>query len=79
MLCDEAQGDSFAAVVLHDAEDVVVPLELRIFAGLIGAHGAVQIPMLPLRHPSSRFVSGHYCDEFADPHRCVLRASAQAS
>ena len=72
LLRDEAQGDSFAAVVLHDAEDVVHPLELRVFAGLIGAHGAVQIPVLPLRHPSSRLVSGHYCDEFAEAHARVL-------
>lgn len=68
LLQDEAAGDSVAAVVLHDAEDVVHPLELRVFAGLIGAHGAVQIPVLPLRHPASLFVSGHYCDEFAEAH-----------
>lgn len=72
LLHDEAHGLPVAAVVLHDAEDVVHALELRVFAALIGVHGAVQLPVLPLRHPGSRFVSGHYCDEFAEAHARVL-------
>ncbi|MBO9621752.1 MAG: glycosyl transferase family protein [Sphingomonas sp.] len=65
---DEAAGARFDAVILHDAEDVVHSLELDVFASLIHAHGAVQIPVLPLRYPGSRFVSGHYLDEFAEAH-----------
>ncbi|MEI9850211.1 MAG: glycosyltransferase family 2 protein [Sphingomonas sp.] len=57
-----------AAVVLHDAEDVVHPLELRVYADWLRRFDAVQIPVLPLRDPASRFVSGHYCDEFAEAH-----------
>lgn len=69
LLRDEAaEGAPAAAVVLHDAEDLVHPLELRVFADFLRRHGAVQVPVLPLRHPDSRFVSGHYLDEFAEAH-----------
>jgi adsorption protein B len=63
-----ASGRSAKAVVLHDAEDVVHPLELRIFDGLIDRAGVIQLPVLPLPDPHSRWVSGHYCDEFAEAH-----------
>ncbi len=66
---DEAtEGARARAVVLHDAEDVVHPQELRIFDRLIGAYSAVQLPVLPLVQRGSRLVSGHYCDEFAEAH-----------
>lgn len=69
-LCrDEAvEGIRARAIVLHDAEDVVHPHELRLFDRLIGPYSAVQLPVLPLVQPGSRLVSGHYCDEFAEAH-----------
>jgi hypothetical protein len=36
------------AVVLHDAEDVVHPLELTLFDQLIDRAGLVQLPVMPL-------------------------------
>ncbi len=68
LLRDEAVEGPVLAVVLHDAEDVVHARELRVFAHHLQAHAAVQLPVLPLPHPRSRFVSGHYCDEFAEAH-----------
>jgi glycosyl transferase family 2 len=69
LLRDEAaEGTAFAAIALHDAEDVVHPLELRVFAQWLVRYAAVQLPVLPLPHPRSRFVSGHYLDEFAEAH-----------
>ena len=69
LLRDEAaEGVPVLAVALHDAEDVVHPLELRVYADQLQGFAAVQLPVLPLRHPASRFVSGHYCDEFAEAH-----------
>ena len=56
------------AIVLHDAEDVVHRFELRIFDSLIGRAGVIQLPVLPLPDPHSRWISGHYCDEFAEAH-----------
>lgn len=77
---DAASGERTRAVVLHDAEDVVHPAELRVFAALVDEHPLVQIPVLPLIDPQARLVSGHYADEFADSHgrQMVLRAALGA-
>lgn len=56
------------AIVLHDAEDVVHPLELRLFDRLVETAGLVQLPVVPLLDPTSRWVAGHYADEFAEAH-----------
>ena len=61
-----------AAVVLHDAEDVVHPGELRVFDSLIGDYAVVQIPVLPLIDPAATLISGHYGDEFAEAHAKTL-------
>jgi len=63
-----AQECEAKAIVLHDAEDVVHRFELRIFDSLIGRAGVIQLPVLPLPDPHSRWISGHYCDEFAEAH-----------
>jgi adsorption protein B len=69
MLADEAgEGRRFKAVVLHDAEDVVHPAELSLFDGLVERFELVQLPVLPLIHPGSRWLGGHYADEFAQSH-----------
>ena len=66
---EEAEtGVRFKAVVLHDAEDVVHPAELRLFDTLIERFDLVQIPVLPLIDRRSRWVAGHYADEFAEAH-----------
>ncbi|GGI85840.1 hypothetical protein GCM10007973_23010 [Polymorphobacter multimanifer] len=61
-------GRRFKAVVLHDAEDVVHPQELHLFNALIPRLALVQLPVRPLPDPDSRWVSGHYLDEFAEAH-----------
>jgi adsorption protein B len=63
---EAATGRSAKAVVLHDAEDVVHRYELRIFDGLIGRAALIQLPVLPLVDRNSRWIAGHYCDEFAE-------------
>ena len=69
LLADEVREGRLAkAVVLHDAEDVVHPAELRLFDGLIERFEFVQLPVIPLIHPDSRWLGGHYADEFAEAH-----------
>ncbi|HEX8309143.1 MAG TPA: glycosyl transferase family protein [Allosphingosinicella sp.] len=69
LLADEAEeGRRVKAVVLHDAEDVVHPAELRLFDCLVERFDLVQLPVLPLIHPDSRWLGGHYADEFAESH-----------
>lgn len=69
LLDDEAmEGRRAKAVVLHDAEDVVHPAELALFDALVERFELVQLPVLPLIHPHSRWLGGHYADEFAESH-----------
>lgn len=72
---------SAKAVVMHDAEDVVHPYELRIFDGLIDRAAVIQLPVLPLPNPHSRWIGGHYCDEFAEAHikELVVREAVGAA
>jgi adsorption protein B len=69
------------AVVLHDAEDVVHPLELKVFDRLIDRAAVVQLPVLPIADPNSRWIAGHYCDEFAEAHvkELVVREAVGAA
>jgi len=59
LLADEARtGIRYKAIVLHDAEDVVHPAELRLFDTLIERFDLVQLPVLPLADRGSRWISG---------------------
>jgi adsorption protein B len=65
-------GVDAKAIVLHDAEDVVHPQELQVFDTLIERFALVQLPVFPLLNPHSRWIAGHYCDEFAEAHGKAL-------
>jgi adsorption protein B len=65
---ERAEGVRFKAVVLHDAEDVVHSAELASFDALIERFDLVQLPVTPLIDPRSRWIAGHYVDEFAEAH-----------
>ncbi len=82
LVAHEAEvGRTAKAVVLHDAEDVVHPLELRLFDRLVEYAGMVQLPVVPLLDPASRWVAGHYADEFAEAHmkELVVREAVGAA
>jgi adsorption protein B len=68
LIDEEAQGKRVKAIVLHDAEDVVHSAELRLFDAMIEQYDLVQLPVLPLIDPRSRWIAGHYADEFAEAH-----------
>lgn len=77
---ERLQGFRFKGVVLHDAEDVVHPAEIRLFDLMLDRFDLVQIPVLPLVDQNSRWISGHYCDEFAEAHgkSLVVREALKA-
>ena len=82
LIANEARTNrSASAVVLHDAEDVVHPLEFKVFDRLIARAAVIQLPVLPLSDPHSRWISGHYCDEFAEAHvkELVVREAVGAA
>ncbi|MDR6608962.1 cyclic di-3',5'-guanylate-activated glycosyltransferase NrfB [Pseudomonas synxantha] len=58
----------FAGFILHDAEDVISPMELRLFNYLLPAKDLVQIPVYPYAPEWNGFTAGHYVDEFAENH-----------
>jgi adsorption protein B len=66
LLWEEERSVRFEVVVVHDAEDLVHPEELRWINYYIGQYGMVQIPVLPLATPFREFTHGVYCDEFAE-------------
>ena len=79
---DEVRGAPRAkAIVLHNAEDLVDPLELRLFDRLVERAALIQLPVLPLLDPQSRWVAGHYADEFAQSHvkELVVREAVGAA
>lgn len=71
----------YKAVVLHDAEDVVHSDELRVFDAMIERAALVQLPVLPLIDKQSRWIGGHYADEFAESHgkELVVREAVGAA
>lgn len=77
---DAWTGTTTTAIVVHDAEDVVHPDELCLFARLMEQYDVVQLPVLPLVDTRAPLVSGHYADEFAESHakQLVIRAALGA-
>lgn len=65
---EAATGTPFEIFVLHDAEDVVHPLELRLFSRLVPRKDMVQLPVIPLEVSPFAFTAAHYMDEFAEHH-----------
>lgn len=63
-----ASGRLFAGIVLHDAEDLISPREIAVFRENSVRFAMIQLPVCPLPKPDSRWISGHYCDEFAEAH-----------
>ncbi|MCC2602831.1 glycosyl transferase family protein [Sphingopyxis yananensis] len=69
---ERTTGQRYAGVILHDAEDIVHPLELAVYRRMLAAHSMVQIPVQAIIPDGGLWVSGHYADEFAEAHRKEL-------
>ena len=82
-LCEDerASGKESRLVVLHDAEDMVDPAELALFDAAMTDADFVQIPVLALPRAGSRWIAGHYTDEFAQAHArdLVVRDALRAA
>ncbi len=69
-------GRDYDAVLLHDAEDVVHPLESEVAACALERCDMAQFPVLPIETPLRDWTHGVYCDEFAESHIKDLRLRA---
>ena len=65
---EAASGTRFAGMVLHDSEDVIHPLELKLFNALVAQYDLVQLPVFSLDRRRSELVAGTYIDDFAEAH-----------
>jgi len=68
LLYEKENSFKFSAICMHDSEDVIDPLELRLFNFLIPRKSFIQIPVRALEQSGKNFVSGSYIDEFAESH-----------
>jgi bacteriophage N4 adsorption protein B len=65
------KGREFAAVAVHDAEDVIHPYTFKMYNSLLTKHAVVQLPVFAIFPKTGfwgRLVSGTYADEFAEHH-----------
>lgn len=65
-------GYRFKSIVLHDSEDMVHPAELAVIDAALSEVDFVQLPVRPEPQPASRWVGGHYSDEFTESHAKAL-------
>ncbi|MFH1463162.1 MAG: glycosyl transferase family protein [Pseudomonadota bacterium] len=65
---EEQRGVRFDILLMHDAEDIIHPLALRLYSYLIPEHDFVQTPVFPLETPWHKFVAATYKDEFTEHH-----------
>ena len=74
LVADERRsGVRARSVILQDAEDMVHPAALVAIDRALGPKEQgladfVQLPVLPVPQPRSRWIAGHYGDEFAEAH-----------
>lgn len=66
----QAASGSFSpnALLVHDAEDLVDPLELAVLDDALRRYDYAQLPVVPSMAGAGRWVARHYCDEFAEAH-----------
>jgi adsorption protein B len=68
ILEEEQSGERFGILLMHDAEDIIHPLALRLYNHLIPRYDFVQTPVFSLELTPGKIVAGTYIDEFAEHH-----------
>lgn len=75
MLLHEEETDMpFDLVLMHDAEDIMHPEELRVVNWFARQYGFIQTPVLPMATPAREWVHGLYIDDFTEFHTKDLPA-----
>jgi bacteriophage N4 adsorption protein B len=71
----------YRGVLIHDAEDMVHPAALALIDQALGTVDFVQLPVRPEPQRRSRWIAGHYSDEFCESHAkaLVVRDSLRAA
>lgn len=58
----------FCGFILHDSEDILSPMELRLYNHLLPDKDLIQLPVYPYTRKWYQMTPGHYADEFAELH-----------
>jgi adsorption protein B len=61
-------GKRYEIFVLHDAEDVVHPLALKVHNRFVPEYDLIQLPVIPYERALSNLTGNTYLDEFAENH-----------
>lgn len=61
-------GVRYDIILMHDAEDIIHPMSLKINNALIPEYDMVQLPVFPLDASHASLVHWTYADEFAEYH-----------
>ncbi len=67
-LNEKETGKRYEIFVLHDAEDVVHPLALKVHNRFIPEYDLIQLPVIPYERALGNFTGNTYLDEFAEMH-----------
>ncbi len=73
------RGVQFAGIVMHDSEDLIHPLELKLFNKLVDIYDFVQLPVYSFSRPVLSAIAGMYMDEFAEVHTKDLEVRQRIS
>ncbi len=65
---ENKSGIRYDIIIMHDAEDVIHPMSLKVNNAFIPEYDMVQMPVLPLHTSHINLVHWTYADEFAEYH-----------
>jgi adsorption protein B len=65
-------GKRYEIFILHDAEDVVHPLALKVHNRFIPEYDLIQLPVIPYERALTNITGNTYLDEFAETHLKTL-------
>lgn len=66
---EKEKSGEFAGIIMHDCEDVVHPLELKLYNFLLPKKDFIQLPVLSLERDWREWVACTYMDDFAEFHQ----------
>jgi adsorption protein B len=65
---ENKSGVRYDIILMHDAEDIIHPMSLKVNNALIPEYDMVQLPVFPLDASHASLVHWTYADEFAEYH-----------
>jgi len=78
----ERTHTDFSVILIHDSEDFIHPLSMKLYNYQIAHNGyhAIQIPVVPIKSKIGKLFHRTYCDAFAEMHtkELIVRQSLNA-